>query len=549
MATAMKPSADKNIPHAEDNLGVDYQYDNQGRLKDEVGYDLSEAEPRTPVYERHYEYDDASNRTSMRLVNRQSSDVTWHFLIDDRNRMWGRYVGNDWDDATKRWWYDYDDNGNLTVAMYQLKEEGTWQEQNRWYYTWNTRDELTRVEKYAYGGNTLVLGEEYRYSLAGSGERTERIYYAGNDHYIMAWYRYENDGLLTYRVDEKYDADQNDIDEADPWRVREKRTHGPGLVGNLISKEVLEYASRYSADNAESRVYFYDYDAQGNVALVTEQYCTGSTYKYVFHQDAFGNQLGGAQGFQSYGWFDASEEGVTEHQTGKEYDIRTGLYYFNHRWYDPVVGRYISRTPLPPYAEGSYLYCENNPINRIDPDGLEVGEPGFCESLIPVWGSGRTAINDFQTGHPFWGTFDAALAISDTCLVKSLIEGAGKGIWKTGAHSWTRTKAWYAENRQLVPRTPVHHWLIKQESSIGNRVPNWIKHQPWNLMPMPSQTFHNYVHSCEKQYLSQIELVWYGTPDWYKSGLISTAGRAIESIDDTLGDFYCDNDSISSFGD
>jgi RHS repeat-associated protein len=360
---------DKHIPYVDDNLAVDYQYDSQGRLKDEMGYDLSEAEPRTAVYERHYEYDDAGNRTSMRLVNRDSSDVTWHFLIDDRNRMWGRFVGNDWDDGTKRWWYGYDDNGNLTVAMDQTKENGTWQEGNRWYYTWNTRDEMTRVEKYAYGGNTLVLGEEYRYSLAGSGERTERISYVGNDHYILSWYRYENDGLLTYRVDEKYDADQNDIDEADPWRVREKRTYGPGLVGNLISKEVLEYPSRYSADNVESRVYFYDYDAQGNVALVTEQYCTGSTFKYIFHQDAFGNTLG-TQGFHGNGWIDTSDAGITEHQTGKEYNIYTGLYYFNHRWYDPVVGRFISRTGLPPESEGAYVYCENDPVNRVDPDGL-----------------------------------------------------------------------------------------------------------------------------------------------------------------------------------
>jgi len=48
-----------------------------------------------------------------------------------------------------------------------------------------------------------------------------------------------------------------------------------------------------------------------------------------------------------------------------------GLYYNRFRYYDPVIGRYISRDPVG-VAGGLNLYCYvgNDPINRADPLGL-----------------------------------------------------------------------------------------------------------------------------------------------------------------------------------
>ena len=57
-----------------------------------------------------------------------------------------------------------------------------------------------------------------------------------------------------------------------------------------------------------------------------------------------------------------------------------------------------------------------------------VGQPGFWESLIPVWGSGRSAVDHFQNGNYWRGTGYTLLAITDVFLVKSLVVGAGKLI-------------------------------------------------------------------------------------------------------------------------
>jgi RHS repeat-associated protein len=53
--------------------------------------------------------------------------------------------------------------------------------------------------------------------------------------------------------------------------------------------------------------------------------------------------------------------------TGKEYDA-TGLLYFNARYYDPTIGRFITEDPSRK-GTGWYTYCSNNPVNRSDPTG------------------------------------------------------------------------------------------------------------------------------------------------------------------------------------
>ena len=55
---------------------------------------------------------------------------------------------------------------------------------------------------------------------------------------------------------------------------------------------------------------------------------------------------------------------------GEYFDSETGFVYLRNRYYDPNTGRFISQDPI---KDGNnwYAYCENNPVNRIDPLGLE----------------------------------------------------------------------------------------------------------------------------------------------------------------------------------
>ncbi len=74
--------------------------------------------------------------------------------------------------------------------------------------------------------------------------------------------------------------------------------------------------------------------------------------------DAFGNSTGSL--LSRYGY------------TGRERDALTGLYYYRARWYDSQLGRFISEDPIG-FAGGVnwYAYVSNNPVNFIDPLGLQ----------------------------------------------------------------------------------------------------------------------------------------------------------------------------------
>jgi RHS repeat-associated protein len=63
--------------------------------------------------------------------------------------------------------------------------------------------------------------------------------------------------------------------------------------------------------------------------------------------------------------------------TGQRLDS-TGLYYYNARYYDPNIGRFISpdtifEDPLNPQSLNRYSYCINNPLRYTDPSGHGIG--------------------------------------------------------------------------------------------------------------------------------------------------------------------------------
>jgi RHS repeat-associated protein len=60
--------------------------------------------------------------------------------------------------------------------------------------------------------------------------------------------------------------------------------------------------------------------------------------------------------------------------TGEQNDPN-GLLYLRARYYDPVIGRFLTRDPFrgflfTPQSLNQYVYVRNNPVNWIDPWGL-----------------------------------------------------------------------------------------------------------------------------------------------------------------------------------
>jgi RHS repeat-associated protein len=63
--------------------------------------------------------------------------------------------------------------------------------------------------------------------------------------------------------------------------------------------------------------------------------------------------------------------------TGHYYHARSGLYLAPYRAYNPTIGRWISRDPIGEQAGiNLYVYVDNNPVDGVDPLGLQRAFPG-----------------------------------------------------------------------------------------------------------------------------------------------------------------------------
>lgn len=72
---------------------------------------------------------------------------------------------------------------------------------------------------------------------------------------------------------------------------------------------------------------------------------------------------------------------------GYYYDVETGLYYLNSRYYNPKLGRFISiDTDLDAnndiLSNNLYLYCSNNHINYYDNNGKSKKNVFFDEKFV-----------------------------------------------------------------------------------------------------------------------------------------------------------------------
>jgi len=91
--------------------------------------------------------------------------------------------------------------------------------------------------------------------------------------------------------------------------------------------------------------------------------------------------------------------------TGQELDPETGLYYFNARYYDSAIGRFISPDLVVPdftnpQSLNRYTYCLNNPLIYIDPSGYwTVGfDISYNVNILGAFFSGGFTVTIDQSG-------------------------------------------------------------------------------------------------------------------------------------------------------
>jgi RHS repeat-associated protein len=134
-------------------------------------------------------------------------------------------------------------------------------------------------------------------------------------------------------------------------------SQGAGGIGGLLARTDTNGSS------------FYHTDGNGNVTMLVNG--TGTVLaKYLY--DSYGNTVG------SWG---SLANANTYRFSSKEVDLKSGLYYYGYRYYQPNLQRWLNRDPIEE-AGGINLYGHvgNDPVNCIDLFGLE-GNP--ISSTLP----------------------------------------------------------------------------------------------------------------------------------------------------------------------
>jgi RHS repeat-associated protein len=112
---------------------------------------------------------------------------------------------------------------------------------------------------------------------------------------------------------------------------------------------------------SDGKKFYYQNDHEGSALVVTD----GNGNKVVDRDFApFGEKIKTNDREEPYS--DETEDGFT----GKDWDEDVGLYYYNARWYDAEIGRFISEDSISdPNNPNEYAYCADNPLNMTDLTG------------------------------------------------------------------------------------------------------------------------------------------------------------------------------------
>jgi RHS repeat-associated protein len=157
-------------------------------------------------------------------------------------------------------------------------------------------------------------------------------------------------------------------------------------VKGTVSGATTTYIHNYfewTGSTSSMKKYYYDGAARvamrtGNSTLPT----TGLNWLFGDHlgstsitADSGGNRSGELRykgwGENRYSW---GTTPTTYQFTGQRNESTLGLYFYNSRWFDPALGRFIQADPVVPSLTNSqaldrYAYVLNNPTNNVDPSG------------------------------------------------------------------------------------------------------------------------------------------------------------------------------------
>jgi RHS repeat-associated protein len=367
-------------------VSVAYTYDSLNRLATVVDNRLPNGLNTTT-----YTYDPASNLATVTYPNGLQSSFTY----DDLNRVTAlnngkasytytlgptgnRQSATESSGRTLSWSYDgiyrltnetisLDPMSKNGTVAYGLDPVGNRQSQTSSIpgiptasFSYDADDRILSTESYDANGNTTVSGSrtftyDFANRLKSMNGGAVTLVYDGDDNRVA---KTVGGATTRYLVD--------DLNPTGYAQVVEE------LIVGAVTRTYTYGLQRINENQVVGNSWtpsFYGYDGFGSVRQLTNS--TGAvtdTYDY----DAWGNAVNTT----------GSTSNVYLYR-GEQYDPHLNLYYLRARYFSSQTGRFLSRDPKeyrplksashPADSKGlhRYLYASGNPVNRVDPRGLE----------------------------------------------------------------------------------------------------------------------------------------------------------------------------------
>ena len=377
-----------------------------------------------------YTYDGVGNRnTQAETVN--GATLNYAYQYDNLNRLTQVSNGS----ATQQENYAYDSLGNRTGRTINATSPSTLA------YVYDQANQLKEIHQTNAAGSLLSAfvydangnlsskceGAATTNGTSCSGTTTSNLSYDALNRMVQA--------TKTGQASQSYAYD-------DSGR-RIQKTIGTSSTNFLYGGPdiVAEYTAAWGTPTAQ---YTHGPNQDEPIERITP---TGAQY---FHHDginsivAVTNNLGATDATQRFdAWGNAVAQTGTSPRygyTGREPD-ETGLVCYRARYYDPAVGRFVSRDPSG--LDGGinlYAYVNGNPVNFNDPDGL-LAKVLLADATSAISYAGN-ALRDFgqnlksfgnDVGDAFQASVNAARNDSFADSANKILQGLGPEVAVAGA--------------------------------------------------------------------------------------------------------------------
>ncbi len=304
--------------------------------------------------------------------------------------------------------FTYDDLGRLLTATGTGSAQGQWQRR----FAYDRFGNRTGVWDATTGGSQIQS-----VSLQQSGGvPTNRLTSVTNGGTTVN-YGYDNNGNVTndgvhlYR----YDAENRMVKVDDGVNG----IYGYDTANCRVKKVVATYTTYCIWEGGQVIAEYSDAPQQGSGGLkyyevdrLSTRLVTNGTGSVLGTQDhlPFGEEAG------------VAGESEKHRFTNYERDGESGTDYAVNRQYHAATGRFLRPDPVTgnatdPQTLNRYAYTANDPINLVDPTGLDVAIPGYCPPEFPFCGEATVNIGGFGYTNVTVG-YDGS--------------GGGTFLWNTG---------------------------------------------------------------------------------------------------------------------